>query len=141
MHATPAQVGRMLERPSAWPHHQHLRDVRVLRAELAAFLRDQGLPPKKVQRTVTQHRALPCCMHALHLMLPKSSAIQKFPVRFAAGLLLHVALSALLFWLKNARLVCSADAHAGAADGCRPQRPAERHHQSRQGPPAVVQHS
>jgi hypothetical protein len=39
----------MLERPSAWPHHRHLHDLRVLRAELAAFLRDQGLPPKKAR--------------------------------------------------------------------------------------------
>lgn len=38
----------MLERPPSWPHFRHLRSARSLRAELAAFIREQGLPPKEV---------------------------------------------------------------------------------------------
>jgi hypothetical protein len=39
---TLAQVGEMLERPSAWPHFQHLRDWDALRSALEEFNREQG---------------------------------------------------------------------------------------------------
>lgn len=34
----------MLERPSAWPHFQHLRDAGALKAALEAFNKEQGGP-------------------------------------------------------------------------------------------------
>ncbi len=38
------QVADMLERPTAWPRFQNLGDLAALKAELQAFLKQQGLP-------------------------------------------------------------------------------------------------
>ncbi len=38
------QVGEMLERPSAWPRFQSLREPRKLRFEIEAFVKEQGMP-------------------------------------------------------------------------------------------------
>ena len=34
----------MLDRPSSWPHFQHLRDTKTLKGALEAFIREQGYP-------------------------------------------------------------------------------------------------
>lgn len=57
------QVAEMLERPAAWPRFQSLRDLAALKAELQAFVKEQGLaqgtvPPAAALRDAGRHELL-----------------------------------------------------------------------------------
>ena len=47
-HMTPVQVGEMLERPSAWPHFQHLQNVSTLQSALETFNEERGHPRERM---------------------------------------------------------------------------------------------
>ena len=44
----PVQVGEMLDRLSAWPRFQHLRDISALKSALEAYAEEQGHPRQRM---------------------------------------------------------------------------------------------